>query len=71
MHKAKLFQEGQHQAVLLPEEFCFEGDSVAIKRVGKAVVLLPCNEPWSTLFDSLAQFSPDFMDERNQPDLSR
>ena len=69
MQQAKLFRKGQHQAVLLPEEFRFDGDSVAIKRVGKAVVLLPCNEPWSTLFDSLAQFSLDFMDERNQPDL--
>ena len=71
MKQAKLFQEGQRQAVRLSEEFRFEGNSVAIKRVGKAVVLLPNNEPWDTLFDSLAQFSPDFMDERNQPDLSR
>ena len=70
MQQAKLFQEGQHQAVLLPEEFRFEGNCVAIKRVGKAVVLLPCNEPWSSFFKSLTQFSPDFMDERNQPDLS-
>ena len=71
MQQAKLLQKGQNQIVLLPKEFRFEGDSVAIKRLGKAVVLLPNNEPWDTLFDSLAQFSPDFMDERNQPDLSR
>ena len=70
MQQAKLLQKGQSQVVLLPNEFRFEGDSVAIKRVGKAVVLLPHNEPWSTFFESLAQFSPDFMDERNQPDLS-
>lgn len=63
MQQAKLFQEGQHQAVLLSEEFQLAGNSVTIKRVGKAIVLLPCNEPWSTLFDSLAQFSSDFMDE--------
>lgn len=69
MQQAKLFQEGQNQAVLLPEEFRFEGDSVAITRIGKAVVLLPCKEPWDTLFDALGQFSPDFMDKRNQPNL--
>lgn len=67
MQQAKLFQNGQSQAVRLPKEFRFEGDSVAIKRVGKAVVLLPYNEPWETLFDALGQFSPDFMDERVQP----
>ena len=71
MQQAKLFQKDQHQAVLLPEDSHFEGHSVTIKRMGKTVVLLPSNEPWSTLFDSLAQFSPDFMDKREQPDLSQ
>ncbi|MDL2317031.1 antitoxin [Desulfovibrio sp. OttesenSCG-928-A18] len=67
MQQAKLFQNGKSQAVRLPKEFRFEGDSVAIKRVGKAVVLLPYNEPWDTLLDSLFLFSSDFMDERVQP----
>jgi len=66
MQQAKLFQNGQSQAVRLPREFRFEGDSVAIKRVGKAVVLLPHNAPWETLFDALEQFTPDFMEERTQ-----
>lgn len=69
MQQAKLFQNGQSQAVRLPKEFRFEGDSVAIKRVGKAVVLLPYNEPWETLFESLSLFSSDFMDKRNQPSV--
>jgi antitoxin VapB len=67
MQQAKLFQNGQSQAVRLPKDFRFDGDRVAIKRVGKAVVLLPYNEPWDTLFEALGQFSPDFMDERDQP----
>lgn len=67
MQQAKLFQKGQNQTVQLPKDFHFEGDSVSIKRIGRAVVLLPRDKPWETLFDSLAQFSPDFMDERNQP----
>lgn len=67
MQQAKLFQNGQSQAVRLPKEFRFEGDSVAIKRVGKAVVLLPYNAPWETLFASLSLFSSDFMEERVQP----
>ena len=66
MQQAKLFQNGQSQAVRLPKEFRFEGDSVAIKRVGRAVVLLPYDEPWDTLITALEQFSPDFMEERSQ-----
>ena len=69
MQQAKLFQNGQSQAVRLPKEFRFEGDRVAIKRVGKAVVLLPHTEPWETLFDALGQFAPDFMEERSQPSV--
>jgi antitoxin VapB len=69
MLQGKLFQNGQSQAVRLPKEFRFAGDSVAIKRVGRAVVLLPNDAPWETLFAALDQFSPDFMEERNQPPL--
>ena len=67
MQQAKLFQNGQSQAVRLPKEFRFDGDSVRIKRIGRAVILLPNDEPWETLFGALEQFSPDFMAERNQP----
>ena len=69
MQQAKLFQNGQSQAVRLPKNFRFAGSRVAIKRVGNAVVLLPYTEPWETLFAALGQFSPDFMTERKQPPL--
>jgi antitoxin VapB len=67
MKTAKLFQNGQSQAVRLPKEFRFEGDEVFIKKVGNATVLLPIQDPWQPLFDSLNKFSPDFMEEREQP----
>lgn len=67
MKTAKLFQNGQSQAVRLPKEFRFEGDEVIIKRSGNAVVLIPANHSWDVLADSLDKFSADFMDVRNQP----
>ena len=67
MKHAKLFQNGQSQAVRLPKEFRFEGDEVLIKKVGAAVVLLPAQRSWDTLIQSLTQFSPDFLREREQP----
>ena len=67
MKTAKLFQNGQSQAVRLPKAFRLPGDQVYIKKVGNAVVLLPLRQPWETLLESLHLFSEDFMDERNQP----
>lgn len=69
MKTAKLFQNGQSQAVRLPKEFRFEGDEVFIKRVGNAVILLPIADSWDILFDSLDLFDDDFLAIRSQPDL--
>ena len=64
---ARLFKNGRSQAVRLPKEFRFDGDRVYVKRVGNAVVLLPYDDSWDGLFESLGQFSEDFMDGRDQP----
>jgi antitoxin VapB len=67
MKTAKLFKNGDSQAVRLPKEFRFTGDEVLIKRVGSAVVLLPKAKSWDTLVQSLEKFPPDFMGNRQQP----
>jgi len=69
MKTAKLFKNGESQAVRLPKEFRFEGTEVLIQRVGGAVVLLPKSKSWDTLIGSLRKFSSDFMDDRNQPPI--
>lgn len=67
MKIAKLFRNGQSQAVRLPKEFRFEGDFVYVKRSGQAIVLLPAQGAWAPLVESLDKFSDDFMAERGQP----
>jgi antitoxin VapB len=69
MQTAKLFKNGQSQAVRLPKEYRIEGDLVYIKKIGNAVVLLPVNNSWQTLLDSIDQFSDDYMNQRNQPSI--
>ena len=61
---ARLFRNGQSQAVRLPKEYRFSGDSVLIKKAGNAVVLLPEKGSWMPLFESLSKFSEDFMESR-------
>ena len=69
MKTAKLFTNGRSQAVRLPRDCRFEkGSEVYVKKYGKMVLLLPKDDPWAPLFDSLDQFSEDFMDERSQPE---
>jgi len=67
MKTAKLFRNGQSQAVRLPKEFRFEGEEVFIKKTGNVVMLIPIAHSWDSLLDSLDKFTPDFMPERNQP----
>ncbi len=67
MKTAKLFQNGQSQAVRLPKEFRFAGDEVFIKKSGSAVVLIPLVNSWDSLFSSLDKFSDDYMADRDQP----
>ena len=67
MDTAKLFKNGQSQAVRLPKAYRFQGDHVYVKKVGNGVLLLPYDDPWQIMWESLDGFTDDFMLERNQP----
>ena len=71
MKTAKIFQNGQSQAVRLPKEFRFEDSEVFIKKSGNVVQLIPRSDSWRVLFGSLKKFSSDFMAERVQPELDK
>lgn len=71
---AKIFKNGQSQAVRLPKEFRFENqDELFIKKIEDGVILLPKHDKsvWDHMFDKLYEFSPDFMDTRVQPTQHR
>lgn len=53
----------------LPTALRIDDQKVYAKKVGNALVLIPFNNPWESLFSSLKLFSDDFMSERNQPQL--
>ena len=67
---AKLFRNGNSQAVRLPREFRFQGDEVRIRKEGNAVILEPlASNVKEWLADILRHpLSEDFMVEgREQP----
>ena len=67
MASAKLFRNGQSQAVRLPREFALPGREVFVRRVGNAVLLVPVDDPWAGFEAALGQFSEDFLSARAQP----
>lgn len=64
---AKLFKNGQSQAVRIPKLYQFEGvDEVTIHKKGDAVIITPARKNW-TSFAELPEADADFMSSR--PDL--
>jgi antitoxin VapB len=64
---AKIFMSGRSQAVRLPKELRFSGDTVIARRLGNGVLLLPVDAPWQSMLQALDEFEPGFVMEREQP----
>ena len=63
MKTAEIFHTGQGQAVKLPDEFRFSGNSVAIRRAGDAVILEPIKpRTWPDgFFENIRIDDPSFL----------
>ncbi len=66
MKIAKIFTNGRSQAVRLPKEFRFSGDEVYVNKVQGIVMLIPMDDPWRPLINSLEHFTEDFLEQREQ-----
>jgi len=69
MKTAKIFQNGKSQAVRLPKEYRFKGKEVFIRREGSRIILSEKPDSWDEFFLSRKKPTPDFMKQREQPDL--
>lgn len=68
MNTAKIFKNGNSQAVRLPKEFQFDVPEVQIFRRGDEVILKKSPQNLARVFDLLTELSDDFMEEgREQP----
>ncbi len=70
METAKIFQNGNSQAVRLPKAFRFPGNEVKIYKNGNQVILEPLELTWDSLFEALNEFPVDFFEDgRQQPPM--
>jgi antitoxin VapB len=68
MMTAKLFTNGKSQAVRLPKEFRFEGNDVAIKKLGNIVLLYKDDSAWSNFLNS-EPVSDDFFENGREQNI--
>lgn len=55
------------QFIPIPEEMRIDDSRVYLKKTGNTIVVIPFNSPWEGFLESLNGFTPDFMEEREQP----
>ena len=71
METAKLFINGNSQAVRLPKEYRFPGNEVGIKKLGNAALLFPKDQAWETFLEGLNGFTDDFLSEGRKQQLEQ
>jgi len=62
MKTAKLFANGQSQAVRLPKDYRFSGKEVGVMKVGEVVLLYPKGQEDTLFLSSIGGFTDDFFE---------
>ncbi|MDO4987181.1 MAG: AbrB/MazE/SpoVT family DNA-binding domain-containing protein [Candidatus Saccharibacteria bacterium] len=70
MVTAKVFQSGNSQAIRIPNEFHTTQKEFCIRKFGEGIFLIPVDDPWMLIRNSLGGASGESDFERNQPLLS-
>ena len=70
METAKIFENGNSQAVRLPKKFRLSGDEVYVQKVGQAVVLMPKESAWEIFMDGINSFTGDFFADGRDAEVS-
>ena len=56
-----------NQAIQLPDEFKIDDSKVYLKKRGNVIYIIPYHNAMQSVYDSLSEFTSDFMEQRNQP----
>lgn len=56
------------QTIMILDDLKIDDDKVYLKRIGNSLYIIPFHNAWENLVESLDNFSPDFMMDRNQPE---
>ena len=71
MINTRIFQNGNSQAMRIPQEYRTEKKDYCITKIGDIFIACPSDDPWAPTREVLGTFSPDFMIFRDQPDYEK
>ena len=70
MTVTKVFQNGNSQALRIPQEMRTSMNEYCINKVGDIYVAYPASDPWASARQVIGTFPADFMEDRNQPSMT-
>ncbi len=72
MTTTHVFQNGDSQALWIPQELRTESKEYYINKIGNTYVAYPADDPWASARQVIGTFPEDFMSDRDQlhrPDM--
>lgn len=67
MYTAKVFQSGNSQAIRIPKEMQTKKSEFIIRKFGDCYFLLPPDDPWALLKQTIGTLDRDISFDRDQP----
>ena len=67
MNITRIFQNGNSQALRIPQEMRTDKKEYCISKIGDIFIAYPSDDPWATVRQVIGTFPADFMEERHQP----
>ena len=67
MLTTRVFQNGNSQALRIPQELRTDRKEYYIQKVGETYVAYPADDPWAPVRQVIGSFPSDFLSDRKQP----
>ncbi len=65
--KAKIFHNGRHQVIRIPDELSFDTDTVTIEKRGDVLIVRPVKSGWDAFFADESLLLPEDFNTGEDP----
>ncbi len=69
MLATRIFQNGNSQALRIPQEMRTEKKEYCINKIGEIYIAYPSDDPWAPVRQVIGTFPEDFLEDRDQPSM--
>ena len=70
MTTTKVFQNGNSQAIRIPQDMRTDKKDYCINKIGDIYIAYPSDDPWAPVRQVIGTFPEDYMNSREQPSWS-